>query len=75
MKVFLFMGGFFIIDSVFYFSGFYKTDSYFKVPVETVCRLGMVLACAWVFVCNEKIQGQLIEKYPRGIGRLLLRWK
>ena len=74
-KVFLIMGGLFLIDLVLYFSGFYKKSSYWKLPVETVCRMGIALACAWVFICNEKVKGQLVEKFPRGIGRLLLRFK
>ena len=69
------MGGLFVIDTVLYFSGFYKRDSYWRIPAETLCRVGIALACAWVFLCNDKVKGQLIHKYPKGIGRLLLRSK
>ena len=61
-----------MVDIILDFFGFYNTNSYFKVPAMTICRVGFGLACAWVLICNEKVKGQLIEKYPRGIGRFLV---
>ena len=71
MKVFIPMGGLFVMDLIFYYAGIYDYSPYLRVPVETICRVGIAALCAWAVVCNRKVKGQLVEKYPRGIGKIL----
>ena len=71
--VFIPMGGLFVIDSVLYHAGIYEVSPFLRVPVETLCRVGIAALFAGAVVCNRKIKSQLIEKYPQGFGRLLIR--
>ena len=68
------MGGLFVLDSIFYQTGLYDYSAFCRLAVQTFCRLGITALVAWAVTCNRKVKSQLIEKYPQGIGRLLIRW-
>ena len=74
VKVFIPMGGLFVIETILYHTGIYEFTAFLKIPLQTLCRVGIAALCAWALVCNDKVKGQLMQKYPHGIGRLMARW-
>lgn len=74
VKVFVPMGGLFVIDFIFHFAGVYELSAFFRVPMQALCNVGVAALCAWAVVSNGKVKNQLIEKFPHGIGRLLILW-
>ena len=74
VKVFIPTGGLFLIDVIFKYAGMYELSAFVSVPMQTLTHVGAASLCAWAFVSTGKVKKQLVEKFPHGIGRLLIRW-
>ena len=62
---------FLVLDVVFHYIAFFKLNMYVTLPVQVICKIGIMVAFFWVFVCNGRVKKQLKTKYPNGIGRCL----